>query len=190
MPDVGLDAAHSLLGPRQAFLITARDPRDGRVNICTAGWVSGANWKPFKVSVALSKGGLTNELIRSSGEFVINVPDMDLLDEVVFCGRTSGRKLDKSRRAGLDLLPSKHVAAPYVARALARVECVVEQALEMDDHWVFVGRAVHAAARDGVFDGGYAVSRVRPVYQIVGERFCSLDGVEVRREIPVGEGWK
>ncbi len=161
-------------------MISVRDSSSGRTNVCTAAWVTGVNWAPPKVMVALSKAGLSWEFLRSSGEFVVNVPGMELIEGVVFCGRTTGREVDKLGCVPLTMVPGKKVSTPHVRESLAYLECVSEHELEMDDHRVFTGKVVHAAVHEGIFEDGYDVSKIRPVYQIIKERFTTIDGVERR----------
>ena len=64
----------------------------GRPNFMAVGWVSRANYKPPMIAIALSKGHYTNEGIHAKKSFSVNIPGMNLIEKVDYCGLTSGKK--------------------------------------------------------------------------------------------------
>ncbi len=61
------------------------------------GWVSRVNFKPPMMAVALGRSHYTNAGIEKNKAFSVNVPGMDLLEKVDYCGIVSGEKADKSK---------------------------------------------------------------------------------------------
>jgi flavin reductase (DIM6/NTAB) family NADH-FMN oxidoreductase RutF len=52
-------------------------------------------------------------------------PTVELSAQVVGCGNTSGRKIDKFAAFGLTPAPASRVAAPLIAQCYANLECRV-----------------------------------------------------------------
>lgn len=63
--------------------------------------------------------------LRDSGECVIAVPTLELIDQVVGIGTCSGADTDKFAKFGLTPLNGKHVKAPLIKECLANIECKV-----------------------------------------------------------------
>ena len=64
----------------------------GRPNFMAVGWVSRVNFKPPMIAIALGKSHYTNEGIHAQKSFSVNVPAVDLIEKVDYCGLVSGRK--------------------------------------------------------------------------------------------------
>jgi len=65
------------------------------------------------------------EILRATGECVINVPTVELAKKVVGCGNTSGQSVDKFKTFGLTPVAASFVEAPLIAECYANLECKV-----------------------------------------------------------------
>jgi flavin reductase (DIM6/NTAB) family NADH-FMN oxidoreductase RutF len=83
-----------------------------KANLITIAWASTVCAEPPCLSIAVRKTRYSFKFIRETREFVINVPNTDLLKIVDFCGCVSGSKVDKAKTAGLTLKPSQKVTVP------------------------------------------------------------------------------
>ncbi|MGH2451177.1 MAG: flavin reductase family protein [Candidatus Limnocylindria bacterium] len=101
---------------------------------------------PPLILVCVDKGSRTLAAIQRTGAFVVNFLGADA--EAV--ARKFASK-DTDKFAGLAWRPSARArGAPILAeRTVAFAECVVEQAIEAGDHWIFVGRVEDGAVNDG-----------------------------------------
>lgn len=138
--------ASTLFLPKPVALITTS--HGGRDNVMTAAWVNVACMEPPQVAVAVRESRFTHELIKGSGEFVVNLPSRDLWRAVDLCGMVSGRNRDKFRLAGLTRGEAREVCAPLVAECPLNIECRVSAELPLGSHTLFVGLvlAVHLSA--------------------------------------------
>ena len=66
------------------------------------------------------------QLFDKNKVFVVNVMAYEQAVEVLFCGRCSGRNVDKFATANLTPVPAQEVNVPAIAEALAHVECEME----------------------------------------------------------------
>jgi flavin reductase (DIM6/NTAB) family NADH-FMN oxidoreductase RutF len=81
-------------------------------------------------------------MIQATGEFVVNMPTVDLLDAVDLCGQLSGHDLDKFAAAGLTPEEATEVRAPLVAECPVNLECRVTETTTIGSHTLFVGEVV------------------------------------------------
>ena len=63
---------------------------EDRPNFMAVGWVTRVNFQPPMIAVALGKGHYTNGGIHATGAFSVNIPGIDLLEKVDYCGLVSG----------------------------------------------------------------------------------------------------
>lgn len=121
----------------------------GRRNVMTLGWHTVLEFTPSLVGCMISSGNFSFELIRQSGECVINLPTADMIDTVVGVGNTSGAAVDKFDRFGLTDRRAARVGAPLIAECHACFECVVADDRLVADRNFFVFEVVqaHVAAR-------------------------------------------
>ncbi|MGQ9524163.1 MAG: flavin reductase family protein [Armatimonadota bacterium] len=128
--------------PSPAALITSVD-ETGRPNIITLGEVYNLSIAdPVIVGISIAPERYSHELIRRSGEFVVNLPTAAIFEKVDRCGSTSGRTVDKFAEFGLTALPAQQVRPPLIAECPVNLECRVEAIHTIGDHDMFIGRVL------------------------------------------------
>lgn len=70
-------------------------------NIITIAWTGIANTKPPMTYISIRPERYSYNIIKSSGEFVINLTTSALVKTADFCGVKSGAKTDKFKSCGL-----------------------------------------------------------------------------------------
>jgi len=139
-----------------------------RTNIITIGQVHYFTFNPLRLGIAVAHTRHTYSLLREEGEFVINVPDVDLLEAVKICGSISGRDHDKFEAAGLVREESLQVEAASIRQCKAQIECQVEREVEFEERTWFIGRVV-AARKEKDHQGTNALLCGRHHYALCGE---------------------
>src|SRR5271169_5759184 len=81
----------------------------GEQNIMTMGWHTVMEFVPSLVGCMIAGSNFSFNLVRRSGECVINVPTTTLTDAVVGIGNCSGRSVDKFKTFGLTAEPALRV---------------------------------------------------------------------------------
>jgi flavin reductase (DIM6/NTAB) family NADH-FMN oxidoreductase RutF len=171
---VNIDNAYRLLHPMHTVLVSCAG-KAGKPNVTTVAWAMPTSRKPPLVAVSLIPAHHSSSLIAESGQFVINVPTLELLQAVVACGTFSGRSFDKFKKANLTPIPAKKVKAPAIQQCIAHVECEVVDQITTGDHTLFVGEILEAYADMGVFTESYDLKRARMLYHAGGNNFAVLD---------------
>ncbi|PJB22242.1 MAG: flavin reductase family protein, partial [Euryarchaeota archaeon CG_4_9_14_3_um_filter_38_12] len=65
----------------------------------------------------------SHNLIMDSKEFVVNFAPFSIVDKLHYCGRHSGRNVDKFRETGLTPVPAEKVNAPLIKECYSHLEC-------------------------------------------------------------------
>ncbi len=117
---------------------------NGKTNIMTMGWHMMMEFTPALFGCYIWEGNHSYELIRNSKECVINVPTVELADQVVGVGNTSGAKLDKFKAFGLTRQPASKVTAPLIAECYASFECQLAEGKMIPRYNLFIWEVVKA----------------------------------------------
>jgi flavin reductase (DIM6/NTAB) family NADH-FMN oxidoreductase RutF len=81
-------------------------------------------------------------LIRDSGEFVVNIPNEEILKETDICGVVSGKDVDKFSVTGLTPQPAEKVKPPLIKECPVNIECSVQSTIPLGVHDLFLGEVV------------------------------------------------
>ncbi|MEZ5865371.1 MAG: flavin reductase family protein [Geminicoccaceae bacterium] len=127
MEALPLDRAFTLIEPGPVVLVTTHDGQQANVMTITWTMVRG-----FAAEFAITTGPWNHSYaaLRDTGECVLAIPTVDLLDLAVGIGTCSGADTDKFRRFALTALPGRHVQAPLIRECLANIECRVTEIIE------------------------------------------------------------
>ncbi len=107
-------------------------------NIITVAWTGTVCSDPAMVFISVRKERYSYDIIKETGEFVINLTTDRLARATDLCGVKSGRDIDKFKAAGLTPKPSKYVGAPYIAESPVSIECRVSQIIPLGSHDMFI----------------------------------------------------
>jgi flavin reductase (DIM6/NTAB) family NADH-FMN oxidoreductase RutF len=166
--------AYRLLHPMHTFLISCAG-KSGKPNVTTVAWAMPTSHKPPLIAISLATTHHSHTLIAESGEFIVNVPTLELLQAVYACGSLTGRSFDKFRKTNLTSMPAKRVKAPAIRECIAHLECEVIDQFATGDHTVFVGKILEAYADMGVFTESYDLKKARMLYHAGGNNFAVFD---------------
>lgn len=84
----------NMLYPVPAVMVSCA--REGeKPNIITAAWAGTVCSDPAMVSISVRPGRYSHDIIRETGEFVINLVSEDMVPACDWCGVKSGRDVDK-----------------------------------------------------------------------------------------------
>ncbi len=146
----------TLLAPVPAVMISCALP-GGKPNLITLAWVGTVNSDPPMCSVSVRPTRYSHDIIRDSGEFVINLCGEENLRATDFCGVKSGRDVDKFAACGLTALPVDGFAAPAVAECPLYLACKVVNALELGSHTMFLGEIRRVGVKKELLNANGAV---------------------------------
>lgn len=169
----------TMLYPVPVVLVTSADS-SGKPNIITIAWTGTVCSDPPMLSISVRPSRYSHQLISESGEFVVNIPSMQLLEKTDYCGVVTGREVDKFQATGLTPVPASKVKAPLIDECPANLECVVKQTLSLGAHDLFIAEIVACHVEETLVDrrGRMDVSLAHPfVYNGNGEYWGVKDSL-------------
>jgi flavin reductase (DIM6/NTAB) family NADH-FMN oxidoreductase RutF len=146
----------SLIVPRPIALVTTLGPT-GVVNAAPFSMFNMIGEDPpiLMISINRLKDGRLKDTaanILANGEFVVHISDEAMAQKMHDCGQNFPSHVSELAAVGLTPVPSMGVAPPRIAEAPVAFECVLHEKLETESRYVFIGRIVRLAARDGLID--------------------------------------
>ena len=105
-----------------------------QANIMTIGWGTIGNiWSKPILMVMVRYSRHTYGMLEKAGEFTLSVPlNRNLSEELLICGRQSGREIDKFKECRFTPLQSQVISTPGIKECPLHFEChvVYQQAME------------------------------------------------------------
>jgi len=137
-----MEKLYRMIYPMRVVLVSAG--AEGKDNIMTAAWCFPLSMDPPMFGISMTRKKFTYELIQKSKKFAINIPGEDLKEETIFCGRNSGRDVDKFSKLTKE---EGKTGTPLVKECLSSIECEFVDELETGDHVMIIGKAVNVVKR-------------------------------------------
>ena len=130
----------TLLGPVPPVMVTCGTM--DKPNILTIAWTGITNTVPPKTYISVRPKRHSYNLIKESGEFVINLTTEQLVRHADWCGVYTGAKVDKFARCGLTAAPSSKLSCPLIAESPLSIECRVKEIVPLGSHDMFIAEIV------------------------------------------------
>ncbi len=142
-------------------------------NIITIAWAGTINTAPAMTYISVRKERHSYDLIKDSGEFVINLTTEALVHATDFCGVRSGRDMNKFEVTGLTPAEATHVKAPLIKEAPVNIECRVTEIKELGSHDMFLAEVLAVHVDDKYIDetGKFNLDQSKPICYSHGAYF-------------------
>lgn len=128
----------NMLYPLPAVMVSTAD-RSGKTNILTVAWTGTICTNPPMVYISVRPERYSYQMIKESGEFVINLTTESLIRATDYCGVRSGRDVDKWKETGLTPLKAETLSyAPAIEESPVSIECRVAEVKELGSHHMFL----------------------------------------------------
>lgn len=143
-------------------------------NILTAAWCGNTNSIPPKAYVSIRPERYSYNLIKESGEFVLNLTTEKLLRAADWCGVKSGRDYQKFEEMKLTPEACSQIGAPQIAECPITLECKVCQIIPLGSHDMFLADIVAVNVDDSLLDttGSLHMERAGLVAYAHGQYFA------------------
>ncbi|MDD4567383.1 MAG: flavin reductase family protein [Methanoculleus chikugoensis] len=125
----------------------------------------------------------TLDNIRETGEFVVNVPPVTMVEEVMICSRNFPPEVDEFEEAGLTSRPSAVVAPPGIEGSVAWMECRLVEEITREKFALVIGEVVRLEVNDRhvTAQGNLDIDAARPLCMV-----CSNDGIRFAYPVDAG----
>ena len=139
--------AGNMIYPLPAVMVSCRD-KSGNDNIITVAWTGTICTNPAMAYISVRPERHSYNMIKETGEFVINLTTKDLVYATDYCGVKSGRDVDKFQVCKLTKEDAVHVNVPMIKESPVNIECKVERIEELGSHHMFIARVVSVQVDD------------------------------------------
>lgn len=136
----------NMLYPLPAVMVSVGN-KQGETNIITVAWTGTICTNPAMVYISVRPERYSYQMIKESGEFVINLTTEKLVKATDYCGVKSGRDVDKWKEMNLHQEQAETLEySPLILESPVNIECKVVEIKELGSHHMFIANvtAVHA----------------------------------------------
>ena len=130
-------------------------------NIITVAWTGILNTNPATVYISLRPIRYSYNIIKETGEFVINLTTKNLVRATDWCGVKTGAKVDKFKEMNLHKEKAKFVKCPLIKESPVSIECKVKEIKELGSHDLFIAEVLSIDADEKYIDekGAFDISK-------------------------------
>lgn len=140
----------TMLCPVPVVLVSCSDK--GEDNLITIAWTGIVNSNPPMTYISVQKSRKSYDMIKNSGEFVINLVTEDIVKATDYCGVNSGRDVDKFKICQFGKEKGDKVKDPLVSESPVNLECGVKEVMEFPSHDMFIAEIVSVHGAEELFD--------------------------------------
>ncbi len=141
----------NMLYPVPAVMISCQRPGE-KANIITVAWAGTICSDPAMVSISVRSERYSHDIIKETGEFVVNLVSEDLTRVCDWCGVRSGRDYDKFKETKLTEYKSEFMNAPAIDESPVNIYCKVKKVEELGSHDMFIAEVVGVTVDDNYMD--------------------------------------
>ena len=140
----------ALIAPVPPVMVSCGDMENS--NILTIAWTGIINTIPPKTYISVRPSRHSYNMIKQSGEFVINLTPANLVREADYCGMYTGAKVDKFAKCNLTKAPAEKVACPIIEESPMSLECKVTEVIPLGTHDMFLADIVAVNVDEELID--------------------------------------
>lgn len=162
--------AGNMLYPLPAVMVSVSDGK-GNDNIITVAWAGTVCTNPPMVSISVRPSRYSYQMIKDTGEFVINLTTEELAYATDYCGVRSGRDVDKFAEMNLTKEKAEYVKVPLIKESPVSIECRVKEVKELGSHHMFLAEVLAVHADEEYMDEKekFHLNKARPLVYSHGE---------------------
>lgn len=162
----------NMVYPLPAVMVSVSD-KAGNSNIITVAWTGTICTNPAMLYISVRPERHSYQMLRESGEFVVNLTTEQLAGATDYCGVKSGRDVDKFAELHLTKEPAEHVKAPMIGESPVNIECRVVRVEELGSHHMFIAEVLAVHVDEAYMDekGKFELADAKPIVYSHGEYF-------------------
>ena len=141
----------NMLNPVPAVMVSVADKKVNN-NIITVAWAGTICTNPPMLSISVRPERHSYNMLKETGEFVVNLTTEELAFACDYCGVTSGRDVNKYEKLNLTPLKMQNVNAPGIAESPVNIECKIREIKELGSHHMFIADVVGVTVDDKYMD--------------------------------------
>ncbi len=161
-----------MLYPVPAVMVSCKRPGE-KANIITLAWAGTICSDPAMLSISIRPERYSHDIIKETGEFVVNIVSSELVKACDWCGVKSGRDVDKFKEMKLTEFKSEYMDIPAIEESPVNIYCKVKKIEKLGSHDMFIAEVVGVTVDDKYMDdkGRFRLSDANPVAYSHGEYY-------------------
>ena len=170
----------TMIYPLPAVLVSVGETEQ-EYNLFTVAWTGTVCTNPPMCYISVRPERHSYEILKRTGEFVINLTTARLARATDWCGVRSGRDYDKFSEMGLTPVAATQVKAPVVEQSPVSIECRVRQVIPLGSHDMFIADVVNVLVDEEYIDkesGKLDLQRAELITYSHGEYFRLGDVID------------
>jgi flavin reductase (DIM6/NTAB) family NADH-FMN oxidoreductase RutF len=168
----------TMIYPLPAVMVSCGDSPEN-YNIITIAWTGTINSDPPMCYISVRPNRHSYDIIKQTGEYVINLTTEKLAKATDWCGCRSGSKFDKWKEMNLTPEKAKYVSAPIIAESPVNIECRVKDIVELGTHHMFVSEVLGVSVDDAYLNenDAFSFAKANPLVYSHGHYFGMGDKI-------------
>mgnify|MGYP004653481673 FL=1 len=126
--------------PLPAVMVSCGDFENA--NIITVAWTGTICTNPAMTYISIRPERYSYDIIKNTGEFVINLTTKKLARSTDFAGVRSGRDINKFEALKLTKEKANEVNVPLIKESPINIECKVTEIKELGSHHMFIAKVL------------------------------------------------
>ncbi len=163
----------TMVYPLPAVLVSCGETPEEH-NLITIGWTGTLCTDPPMCYISIRPSRHSYQIIKRTGEFIINLTTEELARATDWCGVRSGKDYDKFAEMGLTKQEASVVKCPAVAESPLSIECKVKEIVPLGSHDMFIADVVNVIADERFLDsetGAFSLKSANPITYVHGHYF-------------------
>ena len=126
--------------PLPAVMVSCGD--FDNANIITVAWTGTICTNPAMTYISIRPERYSYDIIKNTGEFVINLTTKKLARSTDFAGVRSGRDINKFEALKLTKEKANEINVPLIKESPINIECKVTEIKELGSHHMFIAKVL------------------------------------------------
>ena len=146
---------------------------EGKSNIITVAWAGTICTNPPMLSISVRPERYSYDILKQTGEFVVNLTTEELAYATDYCGVRSGRDVDKFKEMDLHEEQASQVKAPMIQESPVNIECKVRKIEELGSHHMFLADIVAVNIDESYLNekNKFELGKAKPIVYSHGEYY-------------------
>ena len=162
----------NMLYPLPAVMVSMVS-EEGKSNIITVAWAGTICTNPPMLSISVRPERYSCDILKQTGEFVVNLTTEELAYATDYCGVRSGRDVDKFKEMDLHEEQASQVKAPMIQESPVNIECKVRKIEELGSHHMFLADIVAVNIDESYLNekNKFELGKAKPIVYSHGEYY-------------------
>ncbi|MFV0521619.1 MAG: flavin reductase family protein [Mangrovibacterium sp.] len=163
----------TMVYPLPAVLVSCGE-NPAEHNLITISWTGTICTNPPMCYISVRPSRHSYDIIKRTGEYVINITTEEMAQATDWCGVKSGKDYDKFAEMGLTKMNASVVNCPIVAESPISIECRVKDIVSLGTHDMFISEVVNVIADERYLDadtGAFSLKASDPITYVHGHYF-------------------